>query len=183
MNVLEAILTRRSVRAYDSRPIEPASYDRLLQALRFAPSACNFQPWRFILVQSAPQRQKLAAACRNQSWMAQAPLIVVACGLPDAAYKFMGGHGNSVDIDLAIALDHLSLCAVAEGLGSCWIGAFDEVAVQAILDIPAESVKVVALMPVGYPQSPGLLHPAGSQSRKKPELLFCFDSYPKTTKI
>jgi len=183
MDVLEAILIRRSVRAYDARPIDRASFDRLLQALRFAPSACNFQPWRFILVQSQPQRLKLAAASRNQMWIAQAPLIVVACGLPDAAYKYMGGYGNSVDIDLAIALDHLSLCAVAEGLGSCWIGAFDEAEVKAILDIPAESVKVVALMPVGYPQSPDLIHPAGSQSRKKPEQLFCFDFYKKLTKI
>ena len=70
----------------------------------------------------------------------------------------MGGHTCSVDIDVAIALDHLTLAAVAEGLGTCWIGAFDEARVRPVMGIPT-GVKVVAMTPLGYPASPNLIHP------------------------
>ena len=118
MNVYEAIINRRSVRSYDPKPIPEDSYQRLLCALRYAPSACNIQPWHFTLVKDAQLRQKVAQACNGQTWMAQAPVIVVACGLSSQAYQNMGGQRNSVDIDIAISLDHLSLAAVAEGLAT-----------------------------------------------------------------
>ena len=176
MEVLEAITSRRSVRAYDTRPIAPGSYKRLKSALRYAPSACNFQPWRFILVEDAKLRAKLAQACKGQRWMAAAPVIVVACGFAQQAYQKMGGYGNSVDIDVGIALDHLSLAAVAEGLGTCWIGAFHEQQVKELLSIPSEA-KVVALMPVGYPASAELNYPVQENKRKKAEEIFRVDGY------
>ena len=176
MEVLEAIKNRRSVRSYDTRPITPESYQRLQASLRYAPSACNFQPWRFILVEDAALREKVAQACKKQMWMAEAPVIVVACGFTRQAYQKMGGYGNSVDIDLGIALDHLSLAAVAEGLGTCWIGAFHEPQVKDLLSIPAE-VKVVALMPVGYPASDELNHPVQEGKRKKAKEVFSIDGY------
>ena len=92
------------------------------------------------------------------------------------AYKKMGGAGNSVDIDLAIALDHLTLAAVEKGLGTVWIGAFDEDAVKRILDIP-EDMKVVAIVPVGYPGEPGILRPAESNKRKSRDQVFGFDKF------
>ena len=125
MDVLDAMKTRRSVRAYSDRPIPADVMGRMKQALRMAPSACNIQPWHFVLVSDAAMREKIAQAAHKQTWIAQAPMIVVACGLPIKAYKGMGGYGNSVDVDLGIALDHLTLAAVADGLGTCWIGAFD----------------------------------------------------------
>ena len=82
------------------------------QALRSAPSACNYQPWHFVIVSDEELRREIAKAANGQSWMAAAPITVVACGLQGQAYKGMGGHGNSVDIDVAIALDHLTLAAV-----------------------------------------------------------------------
>ena len=176
MEVLEAIKNRRSVRAYDTKPIAPASYKRLKAALRYAPSACNFQPWRFILVEGAELRAKVAQACKGQMWMAEAPVIVVACGFAEQAYQKMGGYGNSIEIDVGIALDHLSLAAVAEGLGTCWIGAFYEPQVKELLSIPAEA-KVVALMPVGYPASAELNHPVQENKRKKAEEVFRVDGY------
>ena len=176
MNVLEAITIRRSVRKYDPRPIPADSEKALLTALRSAPSAINYQPWRFILVKDAELRQKLAETCNKQTWMAQAPLVVVACGFADQAYKKMGGYGNSVDIDLAIALDHLSLAAVEQGLGTCWIGAFNEQAVKILLKVPPEA-KIVALMPVGFPQSPDLNHPLTEDRRKPSQDIFSADTY------
>ncbi len=176
MDVLQAIKTRRSVRAYDSKPIPNETLQKVLDALRLAPSACNFQPWRFLLVQDPPLRQQVAAASCSQSWMAEAPLIVVACGYPEKAYKKMGGYANSVDIDLAIALDHLSLAAVEEGLATCWIGAFDETAIKSILRIPPE-VKVVAMMPLGYPRTADLNQPVKPNARKNSDDIFKINTY------
>ncbi len=165
MNVYEAIRTRRSVRRYSPQPIPEGTLPRLRDALRLAPSACNLQPWRFIFVTDQKLRAELGQAAHQQTFIAQAPLIVVACGFPDRAYKGMGGHGNSVDVDVAIALDHLTLAAVAEGLGTCWIGAFDERAVKRLLGIPQEA-KVVAMTPLGFPESSSLIRPVTKGERK-----------------
>lgn len=150
MDIFEAIRIRRSVRSYSTRPIPAEVMTRMKQALRSAPSACNLQPWHFIFVTDAELRRKVAEAAYRQLWMAAAPVIVVACGIPAVAYKKMGGYGNSADVDVAIAVDHLTLAAVAEGLGTCWIGAFDAQAVKKLLGIPDE-IRVVSLMPLGHP--------------------------------
>lgn len=176
MEVLEAIKTRRSVRAYSSKPIPDDIIERMRQALRYAPSACNIQPWRFIFVADAKLRRKVAQAANEQLWMADAPLTVVGCGFPGEAYTGMGGHGNSVDIDVAIALDHLTLAAVAEGLGTCWIGAFNEKVVKQCLNVP-EQVKVVAMTPLGYPASPNLNAPINEGERKPASGVFSSDYY------
>ena len=171
MDVLTAIKTRRSVRSYSSEPIPAAVMDRMRQALRCAPSACNLQPWHFILVTDAELRRKVAEAANGQLWMADAACTVVACGYPDQAYKSMAGEGNSVEIDVAIAVDHLTLAAVAEGLGTCWIGSFNEDAVKKLLGI-ARAAKVVALMPLGYPSLPALNHPLADSGRKPEAEIF-----------
>lgn len=166
MDVYEAIRTRRSVRQYDpNRPVPADVVQRLSQAMRYAPSACNYQPWHFIWVTDAELRQRLAAAANQQHWMADAPLTLVACGLADRAYPRMGGHHNSVDIDVAIAMDHLTLAAVAERLGTCWIGAFDEATIKDALGVPG-TVKVVAMTPVGHPATAKLIHPVNDRQRK-----------------
>ncbi|MCK4341694.1 MAG: nitroreductase family protein [Phycisphaerae bacterium] len=179
MDVLAAIRTRRSVRSYSSRPIPARVLARMKQALRWAPSACNMQPWRFVFVTDAELRRQVAQAAYDQLWMSVAPVTVVGCGLPGQAYKKMGGYGNSVDVDVAIALDHLTLAAVAAGLGTCWIGAFDEKQVKRVLDVPRH-VKVVAMTPLGYPASPDLNTPL-SESKRKPEAeVFSIDRYGQT---
>jgi len=176
MNVLEAIKTRRSVRSYSSRPIPADVLERCRQALRWAPSACNFQPWRFILVTAPELRGQVARAASDQLWMADAPVIVVGCALPEQAYKGMGGYGNSAEIDVAIALDHLTLTAVAEGLGTCWIGAFDEGEVKRLLEIPPQA-KPVAVTPLGYPASADLNFPLSDADRKGADAVFSTDRY------
>ena len=178
MHVLEAIKTRRSVRSYSSRPIPAEVMERMRCSLRYAPSACNYQPWRFILVTDETLRRQLSQAANDQLWMADAPVTVVACGLPEQAYKCMAGYGNSVEIDVAIALDHLSLAAVAEGLGTCWIGAFREEEVKRLLEIPEEA-KVVGMMPLGYPASPDLIAPLDDSQRKSEAAIFTADRYQK----
>ena len=177
MNVLEAIRTRRSVRSYAAdKPVGAAVLERMRQALRLAPSACNIQPWHFIFVADAGLRRDVAEAANGQKWMAEAPITVVGCGLPEQAYKRMGGYGNSVDVDVAIALDHLTLAAVAEGLGTCWIGAFDEAKVKGLLSIP-EQVKVVGMTPLGYPSSDNLNHSVAPGQRKGEAEIFSANRY------
>jgi len=176
MNVMEAIRSRRSVREYDARPIPPDVLEQVTEALRLAPSACNHQPWRFILIRDAALREQVAHACHEQMFIAPAPVIVAACAEPTMAYPRMGGTWNTAEVDAAIALDHLTLAAVEAGLGTCWIGAFDEDAVKRLLGVPAET-KVVALMPLGYPKRAELIHSVDPAMRKTRAEVFSEDRY------
>lgn len=176
MDVMTAIRNRRSVRAYRPDPIPADLFERVTEALRLAPSACNNQPWRFILVTQPELRQKIAHASHDQMFIADAPVIVVGCGLPARAYPRMGDYWNSAEIDVAIAMDHLALAAAEAGLGTCWIGAFDEREVKALLDIPDEA-KVVAMTPLGWPRMSAMIHPIDPGRRKSRAEVFSTDQY------
>jgi nitroreductase len=176
ISVLEAIRIRRSIRDYKSDPIPPEVLERVTDALRLAPSACNNQPWRFVLVTEPELRQKVAKACNNQMFIAPAPVIVAGCAWPARAYPRMGGSWNSAEIDVAIALDHLTLAASAEGLGTCWIGAFNEQEIKALLHIPAEA-KLVALTPLGWPARADMLRPARPADRKAREEILAINRF------
>ena len=148
MTVMDAINARQSVRTYEDRPVEPEKLVRILEAARLAPSASNRQEWRFVVVQDGKLRAKLVEAAGGQAFVGQAPVVIVACAV--GTDHLMPCGLPSFSIDVAIALDHLTLVAVAEGLGTCWIGAFDQEKVKALLGIP-DDVCVVELMPLGYP--------------------------------
>jgi len=151
MDVYEAMRTRTSVRSYRSDPVADDTLKRVLDAARIAPSGKNGQPWTYVVIRDAEIRAKLVAACKGQGFVAEAPVVIAACGREDLAYKKMGGYWNSLPVDIGIAFAHLMLAASAEGLGTCWIGAFIEEEVRAILEVPPE-VKIVALTPLGYPK-------------------------------
>jgi len=150
MKVLDVIQKRRSIRKYKEDPIPEKALMRVLEAARLAPSGKNFQPWKFIIVKDKALKEKLAQASAGQFFMAEAPIIIVGCGFPDNCYAHMGRYMKSWSVDVTIALEHLMLQAQEEGLGTCWIGSFEEEEVKAILNIP-ENVKVLALTPLGYP--------------------------------
>jgi nitroreductase len=147
---MDAIRTRRSVRKYRSTPVAESTLKEVLNAARLAPSADNSQPWKIVVVRDEQVKLKLAAACNGQKFIAQAPLVLVACGLPDEAFQTVGGYMSSHVIDVSIAVDHLTLAAHALGLGTCWIAWFKEDKVREILGVP-EDVRVIALTPLGYP--------------------------------
>ncbi|MBZ5637669.1 MAG: nitroreductase family protein [Acidobacteriia bacterium] len=176
MDVMEAIRRRRSVREYRSDPIPADVLERVTEALRLAPSACNYQPWRFVLVTEPKLRAEVAAACHEQLFVAEAPVVVVGCALPETAYKRMGERWNSADVDVAVAIDHLTLAAVAEGLGTCWIGSYDEGALRRLLGVPEEA-KIVALTPLGYPRHPSLLQAVKPGDRKPRSEVFSSDHW------
>jgi nitroreductase len=151
MNVYTAISTRKSVRAFRDKDVPQDVIRRLLEATRLAPSASNQQEWRFVVVRDPETRKRLAHAANGQEFVGQAPLVIACCAQTDGHVMTCGQA--CYPIDVAIAIDHLTLCAVAEGLGTCWIGAFDEGQVKDILGIPPP-IRVVALLPVGYPHDP-----------------------------
>jgi nitroreductase len=124
---------------------------RLLDAARLAPSASNRQEWRFVVVRDEDLRKKLFQAARKQKFVAQAPVVIACCA--DTNNHVMACGQPCYPIDVAIAIDHLTLCAVAEGLGTCWIGAFYENKAKKILNIP-KHVRVVGLLTLGYPRDP-----------------------------
>ncbi len=152
MDVYEAIQTRKSVRGFLDKDVPEETLTRILNAARLAPSASNRQEWRFIVVRDAETRKKLVSAAMGQSFVGQAPVVLACCAETDE--HRMPCQLLCFPIDLAIAIDHITLCAVEEGLGSCWIGAFKEDEVKEILGIP-EGIRVVQLLPIGYPVKPG----------------------------
>jgi nitroreductase len=171
MSVLNVIQERRSIRKYRAEPVPEEVLRRVLEAARWAPSGKNLQPWKFILVQDKTLKEKLSTASAGQSFIAEAPIVVVACGFPDRCYSRMGRYMKSWPVDVAIALEHLILQAWEEGLGTCWIGSFEEDEVKAVLRIP-DQVKVLALTPLGYPA-----HHPPSRGRKSLDEIVSSDRF------
>jgi len=144
MDLYDAIRSRRSVRAFEDREVPRDCLDRILEAAREAPSANNVMPWRFIVVTDPEVRRSIAESGTYGKFLVHTPVVIVACGDVAAAPHWYA-------IDTAIALEHIALAAVAEGLGSCWIGSYEELVVKKLLDIP-EAQRVVSLLALGYPR-------------------------------
>jgi nitroreductase len=147
MDMMDAIRARRSIRNFQERPVEEEKLLAVLEAGRLAPSAKNMQDWRFIVVRDEATRQRLAEAARDQKFVAQAPVVIAACGTSDLV---MTCGQPAYAIDVAIAVDHMTLAAASLDLGTCWIGAFYEDKVKEILGVP-QGIRIVALLPLGYP--------------------------------
>jgi len=153
----EIIAKRFSCRAYDSRPVSEGDLTAICEAARLAPSACNSQTWRFVVVRD---RNLISRVCdeamrpviRNQ-WMKEAPVLIVGCSKLDILANKIGSAVTGIEyyqIDLGIAMEHMVLKATELGLGTCWIGWFKEEKIKEILGIPG-IIRVTALLTVGYP--------------------------------
>ncbi len=152
MDVLQAIEKRRSVRAYQDKPVPEEKLRKILEAARLAPSARNSQDYQLVVVKNEKMRKKIASEATSESFIGAAPVIIVAVAL-DPEFIMPGGI-PAHPVDIAIAVDHMTLVAVEEGLGSCWIGAFKQGRIKEILGIP-DRYRVVVLLSLGYPaQSP-----------------------------
>ncbi|MBS7647879.1 MAG: nitroreductase family protein [Candidatus Bathyarchaeia archaeon] len=143
MEVFEAIQVRRSVRAYQPTPVPKETLLRILEAGRLAPSASNIQPWHFIVVTGLEKRKELAKA-RFAGFLKEAPVVIVGCGDQKASPKWFM-------VDVAIAMQNMVLTATSMGLGTCWVGSFDENYIREALKIP-QNYRVVALLAIGYPR-------------------------------
>jgi nitroreductase len=151
MDVFEAIAARKSVRVFLDKPVGDDILERILDAARCAPSARNAQEWRFVVVRDRAVRERIAAEAARQPFIGTAGILLACCAAADG--RIMRCGQPAYPIDVAIAMDHLSLAAAALGLGTCWIGSFDEAVVRQILGIDP-GVRVVQLMPLGWPADP-----------------------------
>lgn len=155
MEFSELIRNRYSVRAYKPDPVEDEKLDRVLEAARLAPTAANRQPFQIIVIHTEGREDDLQRIYRR-GWFVQAPLVMCICAIPDEGWVRMDGKGYT-DVDAAIAMDHLILAATDQGLGTCWIAAFDPAEAREVLGLP-DGVEPIAFTPLGY---------AADQSRSK----------------
>jgi nitroreductase len=169
MDVFAAIKQRRSVRTYKPAEIEEEKLKKVLEAARLSPSASNRQDWKFIVVRDKEAKKKLARAAFGQSFVGEAPVVIVACGTEPKAIMACGQPTSTVDVSIACAFMILVACDL--GLGTCWIGAFKEDEVKKILKIP-ESVRVVAVIPLGYPDE----RPS-QRERKELDQIICYEKF------
>lgn len=151
MNFYDVVRNRRSIRSFKNTPVPDETARRIAAAVSAAPSACNLQPVSFKFIRNADLRARLAACCK-QEFPAEAPVILAAIYDPEKSWKREDGF-NSADTDMAIAMEHAVLAATAEGLGSCWVCAFDPVKAAEVLGVDAPC-RVAALCPMGYPAAP-----------------------------
>lgn len=169
MNVFTAISERSSVRAYKASYVEEDKLKKIVEVARLAPSASNRQDWKFIIVKNAETKKKLAEAAFGQSFIGEAPIVIVACGTEPKAIMSCGQPAYTVNVSIACAF--MILQAHELGLGTCWIGAFKEDEVKRILKIP-EEVRVVAMTPLGYPEQP-----PSQKIRKSLDQIVCHEKF------
>ena len=169
MSVMTAIKMRRSIRHYKDVLVEEEKLDRVLEAGRLAPSAGNLQEWKFVVVRDKTTKEKLAIAANNQRFVVDASVVIAACATV-TDYAMERGQ-LAYPIDLAIAVDHITLKAVEEGLGTCWVGDFDEEEVKKILGIP-DNIRVVTLLTIGYPE-----YVPGPRKRKRMEEIVAYEKW------
>lgn len=148
MNFLDLAKRRYSVRKFKNKPIEEEKLNYVLEAGRVAPSACNFQPWYFIVVKDEELKKKVADTY-GRDWIYKAPVIIAACGDHSQSWHRADGKDHC-DIDVAISVTHMTLAAAEQGLGTCWVCAFDAKKCHEVLELP-ENMEVIALIPIGYP--------------------------------
>lgn len=152
MDLTTITRTRFSCRSFRPEPVSAERLEAILEAARWAPSAGNLQPWRFVVVQRGELRQAVASAAYGQSFIASAPTVVVVCAVPRESARVYGARGSDLYClqDTAAATQNLLLAAAAADLGACWVGAFDEDAVARALELDV-GWRPVAVVPIGHP--------------------------------
>jgi len=180
MELFEAIRTRRSVRRYLDKPVEEEKLQAVLEAVRLAPSWANLQCWRMVVVTDKTVKEHISDLSYVESYfspkgykanpskkaLAEAPVLIVLCAEASQSGNIWG-QGYYL-VDAGIAAENLMLAARAQGLGSVFVGVYDEVKVKGALGIP-QNVRVVGLFPLGYPVEEGKAGPG-----RKPMEEICF---------
>lgn len=180
MSFLDLAQKRYSCRKYLDKEVEPDKIDRCLEAARLAPSACNSQPWHFVIVRDPEQRQKLARAAwlkfsKLNRFTDRVPLFAAIVIERSTSFSTVGGWFKRKPfylMDIGMAAEHFCLQAAEEGLGSCMLGWFSERRVKKVLKIPFHK-RVALLISVGYPED----NQIPEKSRKSDDQIVSYDFY------
>ncbi len=181
MELFDAIQTRRSIRKFSGRAVEDEKLRAVLEAVRMAPSWANFQCWRLVIVRDKAMKETISGLSYVESYfapkgyksnpsmkaLAEAPVVLVLCADPDRSGTMRGQTYYLVDSGLAA--QNLMLAARGLGLGTVYVGVYDEEKIKSALNIP-EEIRVVGLFPLGYPVEEKKEGPA-----RKPVEEFCFN--------
>ncbi len=152
MNIFKAIIGRRSIRKFEKKEVDDKLIGVLLYMATMAPSAGNTQEWNFIVVKDEKLKKELAKAALDQNFIAEAPVVIVVCSDLEKISLRYGRRGEllySIQ-DASLAIQNILLSAYALGLGSCFVGAFDEEKVKSLLELPTK-LRPLAIIPIGYP--------------------------------
>ncbi|MFA8300355.1 MAG: nitroreductase family protein [Hyphomicrobiales bacterium] len=149
MKLLEIIKKRYSVRSYSDKPIEKEKLELILEAGRFAPSAVNKQPWRFIVITKDPFLSDIHKTYHRE-WFKQSKAVIVVCANHEESWKRGFDKKDHADIDTSIAIDHMILQATELNIGSCWICHFDPKVMSKTLSLP-DYLEPVGMISLGYP--------------------------------
>ena len=155
MDLMNTIRARHSVRAYQNKAVEPGKLEQVLALATRAPSASNLQAYQIYVVRNQAAKQALSLAAQGQAFIATAPIILAFCADLTRAREF--GHlleQNYSSQDTIIAMAYAQLAATDQGLGTCWVGAFDEALAARALSLP-ETQRLIGLMPLGYSATAG----------------------------
>lgn len=149
MHFNQLLRERYSVREYKTQKVSRALLKEVLDAGRMAPSAANKQPWMFGLVSEEENLTKLKEVY-DRDWFQKAPQVIVICGNHEESWKRSYDEKDHCDIDIAIAIDHMTIRATELGLGTCWVCHFNPKIVKKLLNLP-DHIEPIALLPIGYP--------------------------------
>lgn len=151
MTLLELVKKRKSVRHFLDTKIEPEKLDYIMECARLAPSAVNFQPWHFYIIES-DQAKSLIQKCYPRPWFnsPNIPVYILACIDKNVSWKRSYDEKDHGDIDIAIAVEHISLAAAELGIGSCWVCHFDPTQCRELFSLP-DHLEPAVIIPLGYP--------------------------------
>ncbi len=160
MNIQEFIKLaqeRSSIRKYSNKEVSCEVINQIIESARIAPSAVNFQPWKFLIIKGEKSKQIVRESYKRE-WFATAPLYIIACGNHQEAWHRSFDGKDHTDIDIAIAVEHICLSATSAGLGTCWVCNFDAKKLKTDLSLP-EDLEPIAIIPLGYPEGDGDVRP------------------------
>lgn len=156
-SLMQVMAERFSCRNYDTSRLPGRDLlDAVLDAARIAPSACNRQPWRFMIVEGDEASQIMTRAYERE-WIKTAPTFIIALGDHDTAWHRPYDGKDHTDVDISIAVEHLCLAAASVGLGTCWVCNFNPEVIRETYSLP-EHLEPIAIIPIGYP-APGVAAP------------------------
>lgn len=170
---MELVRDRYSCRSFDGIQLTDVQINNLIEAARLAPSACNRQPWVFVVVNTPELAQDVISAY-DREWIRTASTFIIACGDHSQSWHRADGKDHC-DVDVAIAVEHICLAASSMGLGTCWVCNFDKDRLAHVLDLP-EHIEPIAILPVGRPMPDA---PVPEKKRKTSEEITVWGKYPR----